>query len=156
MTRDDKWLFSKLDYIWDQYFSDIPQENNVKIVWGRRARGRLGSIKQGEKVRGEHPETIITINSLFKDSKIPEYVVLGTIAHELSHYAHGFHSPIERKFSTPHAHGVVTKELKVRGLENIYRMQKKWLKENWREYVMNAFPPKQARRRKQRIILRWI
>jgi hypothetical protein len=144
--RDDKWLFSKLDYVWDQYFSDIPQDNNVKIIWGRRARGRLGSIKQGEKVRGEHPETIITINSLFKDSKIPEYVVLGT---------HGFNSPIERRYSTPHAHGVVTNELKTRGLENIYRSQKRWLKENWRDYVLTAFPAKLQSRKRRKIILRW-
>jgi hypothetical protein len=156
MFRDDSWLFSKLDFVWDQYFPDIPQENNVRIVWGRRARGRLGSIKLGEKITGKHPETIITINSLFRDVKIPEYVVLGTIAHELSHYAHGFHSPMERKYLTPHAHGVVTKELKTRGLENIYRTQKRWLKENWREYIMQAFPPKSQKRRKGRVIFRWI
>jgi hypothetical protein len=152
--RDDKWLFSKLDYVWDQYFPDISQDNNVKIVWGRRARTRLGSIKPGVNFSGQYPETIITINSLFRDSKIPEYVVLGTIAHELSHYAHGFHSPIERKFATPHAGGVVTSELRTRGLENIYRSQKKWLKENWRTYVMDKFPPKTIRKRRK-AILRW-
>jgi hypothetical protein len=154
--RDDKWLFSKLDYVWDQYFPDISQDNNVKIIWGRRARSRLGSIKPGENIPGQHPETVITINALFRDPKIPEYVVLGTIAHELSHYAHGFHSPIDRKFSTPHAGGVVTRELKDRGLENIYRTQKKWLKENWRDYVTEKLPQKTVRRRKRKILLRWI
>jgi hypothetical protein len=149
--RDEKWLFSKLDEIWDKYFSDIPQENDVRIVWGRRARTRLGSIKAGEKRIGKHPETIITINSLFKDPKIPEYVVVGTIAHELSHYAHGFHSPLERKHQNPHAGGVVTKELKSRGLEKIYRAQKKWLKENWREYALGALPVK--RRVRRRVII---
>jgi hypothetical protein len=154
--RDEKWLFSKLDYVWDQYFPDISQDNNVKIIWGRRARSRLGSIKPGESVSGQHPETIITINALFKDSKIPEYVVLGTIAHELSHYAHGFNSPIDRKFATPHAGGVVTRELRERGLSEIYRMQKKWLKDNWRGYVMLKLPPNPQKKRKHRIFVRWI
>jgi hypothetical protein len=152
--RDDKWLFLMLDLVWDKYFPDVPQDNDVKIVWGRRARTRLGSIKQGQRVKGKHPETIITINSLFKDPKIPKYVVVGTIAHELSHYAHGFHSPIEQKFQNPHAGGIVTKELKQRGLEAIYRSQRKWLKLNWRAYIQENLPAKK-RLRKRRIIIRW-
>lgn len=154
--RDDKWLFSELDKIWDKYFPDVPQDNDVRIVWGRRARGCLGSIKQGEASRGKHPETVITINSLFKDTKIPEYVVRGTIAHELSHYTHGFHSPIEQKYETPHAHGVIKKELAGRGLDKIYRAQKIWLKKNWREYLEKNFPQKRTSRRKRRIIIKWI
>jgi hypothetical protein len=154
--RDDKWLFLKLDQVWDKYFSDIPQDNDVKIVWGRRARGRLGSIKQGrrEKEHDKHSETIITINALFKDKVIPDYVVLGTIAHELSHYAHGFNSPIEQKYKTPHAGGVVRQELRRRGLDKIYRAQKIWLKNNWRDYVNEKLP--RSLKRKKRIIFRWI
>ena len=78
MLRDDKWLFQLFDDVWDTFFPDVPQENDVKIVWGRKAKRRLGSIKQGEKRRGEHPQTIITINSLFKDPYIPDYVVTAT------------------------------------------------------------------------------
>lgn len=152
--RDDKWLFLKLDEIWDKYFPDVPQDNDVRIVWGRRARTRLGSIKAGEKRLGKHPETIITINSLFKDVNIPEYVVLATIAHELSHYAHGFHSPIERKYKNPHEGGVVHKEMNDRGLERILKAQKKWLKENWREYIAAKMKP--TNRRRRRVIIRWI
>jgi hypothetical protein len=152
--RDDKWLFEKLDEVWDNYFSDVPQDNDVRIVWGRRARTRLGSIKPGEK-RGGHRETIITINSLFKDKFIPEYVILGTIAHELTHYAHGFHSPIEQKFATPHAGGIIHQELHQRGLGDLHKKQKKWLKENWREYVLKKMkPPKRRKRRK--VIIKWI
>jgi hypothetical protein len=177
--RDEKWLFSKLDEVWDTYFSDVPQDNDVQIVWGRRARGRLGSIKQvrGERCEGArdkeishfvslnsnlkpHPSnlgshlvTVITINSLFKDEAIPEYVVTGTIAHELAHYAHGFHSPLEQKFATPHAGGVVHKEMDQRGLETIRRKQHKWLKENWREYLEQNLPRKKPRVRYK---IRWI
>lgn len=150
--RDDKWLFSKLDEIWDKYFSDVPQDNDVRIIWGRRARTRLGSIKQNYKSR--HKETIITINSLLKDKKIPEYVVLGTIAHELSHYTHGFNSPLAQKYGAPHAGGVVRHEMRRRGLEEIEKKQKRWLKENWRNYIFDNFPPRERKRR--RIIIKWI
>ncbi len=140
MRRDDKWLFQQLDEVWDTFFSDVPQENDVKIVWGRRARQRLGSIKQGQKIRGKHPETIITINSLFKDVEIPDFVVTATIAHELAHYAHGFNSPLEQKFEKPHEGGIVHKELRARGVEKLEKMQKKWLKDNWRKYLEIHFP----------------
>jgi predicted metal-dependent hydrolase len=152
--RDDKWLFEKLDEVWDEYFPDVTQENDVRIVWGRKARTRLGSIKAGERRIGKHPETIITINSLFKDVNIPEYVVVATIAHELSHYTHGFHSPLERKYQNPHAGGVVHKEMKDRGLEKILKAQKKWLKENWREYISARMKP--TRRRRRRVVIKWI
>jgi len=42
-------------------------------------------------------------------------LVDATIVHELTHYLHGFSSPIEQKFRTAHAGGVVVKELKKRG-----------------------------------------
>lgn len=151
--RDDKWLFARLDEVWDKYFPDVPQDNDVRIIWGRKARTRLGSIKRGEQRTGKHPETVITINSLFRDPKIPEYVVVGTIAHELSHYAHGFHSPLERKFRNPHEGGVVTAEMKSRGLAEILKKQKRWIRENWRDYVSAQMKPTKRRRR---IIIKWI
>lgn len=176
--RDEKWLFQKLDEIWDNHFSDIPQENNVKIVWGRRARTRLGSIKggNGPRLTRQRPknkpsrsgastlnhlqrspeETIITINALFKDEKIPEEVVIATIAHELVHYAHGFHSPLEQKFDAPHAGGIVIKELEKRGLGKIMKIQKEWLKNNWRDYILSHYPPSNKTKRKRRIIIKWI
>lgn len=150
--RDDKWLFEKLDEVWDNYFLDVPQDNDVRIVWGRRARTRLGSIKAGEK-RGDHRETIITINSLFRDENIPEYVITGTIAHEMAHYAHGFHSPLEQKFATPHAGGIIHKEMDARGLGALHKKQKKWLKENWKEYIEAHMKPVKLRRR--RVVIRW-
>lgn len=156
--RDDAWLFLKLDEVWDKYFTDMPQLNDVMIVWGRKARNRLGSIKPGEKRLGEHPETIITINSLFKDENIPEFIVTATIAHELAHYAHGFHSPLARKYDHPHAGGAVNKELIKRGLEKEMKQQKKWLKENWKNYVNEHLPRKAStsRKVKRKVIIRWI
>lgn len=148
--RDDKWLFGKLDEIWDGHFSDVPQRNDVKIVWGRRAKGRLGSIKEASF--GDSRLTVITVNRLFQDEKIPEYVVSSVIAHELVHYTHGFHSPLEQRYETPHAGGVVGRELGKRGLGGDYEKQKRWLKNNWSDYVRRNMPAS-VRRRRRRIRL---
>jgi len=155
--RDDKWLFQQLDEVWETFFPDMSQDNDVRIVWGRRARQRLGSISR-DKINNEnkHPGTLITINSLFKDEMIPGFVVQATIAHELAHYAHGFHSPIERKFDKPHEGGVVHHELEERGARKLEVMSKKWLKENWREYLDVHLPRKTPVRRKRKILIKWL
>jgi len=151
--RDDKWLFGQLDEIWETFFPDMPQDNDVRIVWGRKARQRLGSISRDQT---NQDGTLITINSLFKSNQVPDFVVQATIAHELAHYAHGFHSPIEQKFDKPHEGGIVHKELDDRGARKLEVMSKKWLKENWREYLEKHFPRKNPVKRKRRIIIKWI
>lgn len=157
--RDDTWLFSKLDYIWDRYFADIPQENDVIIKFGRKARCRLGSIKQENKtvfdLADNKRKTVITINGLFRHPLIPEYVIDATIAHELCHYAHGFSSPLEKKYASPHQGGVVTEEMKSRGLADILLKQKKWLKDFWPQYVKVHTKPVK-RRRRVGIVIKWI
>lgn len=171
--RDDKWLFEKLDEIWDKNFPDVAQDNDVRIVWGRRARNRLGSIKQIPHFKNQisnklqksknqkpfsdcHGITVITINALFKDKTIPDYVVCSTIAHELTHYAHGFHSPLEQKYKTPHAGGIIDKEMDERGLEKDRKKAKKWLKENWQNYLIKNFPPSPNQRKRRRVIIKWM
>lgn len=180
--RDDKWLFQKLDEIWDGHFSDVPQNNDVSIKFGRRARQRLGSIKQEdssfchsrpplsflrrrESLRrinsggnlDKNRKTIITINGLFRDLSVPEYVVTATIAHEMCHYAHGFSSPLEQRHPHPHYGGVVTKEMKERGFGEILKKQKKWLKEEWPQLLKEKMPARRAQRRtRRRVLIKWI
>jgi hypothetical protein len=151
--RDDKWLFQQLDEVWGTFFPDMTQDNDVRIVWGRRARQRLGSISRD---KNNPTGTVITINSLFKDKNIPDFVVQATIAHELAHYAHGFHSPLERKFDKPHEGGIVHRELDDRGAKKLEQMSKRWLKENWREYLEKHMPRTRKVRAKRRIIIKWI
>lgn len=141
--RDDIWLQEILDQTWDSYFSDVPQDNIVRIEFGRKARTRLGSIKLD---RNDHSVTVITMNGLFKNPEIPEFVVVSTLVHELIHYAHGFNSPLEQKHRHPHAGGVIRKEYAERGLEYLYVDQKKWLKLNWPTIVRANFTPPQRRR----------
>jgi hypothetical protein len=136
-TRDDKWLYQLLDDTWDQHFADVPQDNIVQIRWGRRAKSRLGSIMLDPNDRSI---SIITINSLFKEPDVPEFVVKATLVHELCHYAHGFNSPSDQKYQHPHAGGVIKKEYAERGLLQLYLDQRRWLKFHWRDVVENKLP----------------
>jgi len=156
--RDDNWLEGRLENIWRAFFNDIPK-SNVAIKWGRRARNRLGSIsrqKAGNSfwsylaIADEGTPTIITINSLFKAEQIPSYVVDMVIAHEVCHYAHGFNSPLPQRFDTPHAHGIIAKEMIERGLGTTLKMQKKWIKENWFTYVNQILPRRKRTFRRSR------
>jgi hypothetical protein len=134
MLRDHNWLKFRLETIWAKFFPDIMVANNVFVKFGRPCRTRLGSIKLGR--RSEDPNTIITINGYFKDEIIPEYVVDAVLAHELTHYAQGFCSPHEQKFRNPHQGGVVNRELADRGLQELLQAEKKWVKANWRNFLL--------------------
>lgn len=150
MTRDNNWLKFRLETIWKKHFSDIKVANNVYVAFGRKSRTRLGSIKfmkiglgrseprQGIGLGKIEPRqaTIITINGHFIDIEIPEYVIDAVLAHELTHYAHGFCSPHEQKFRNPHKGGVVNRELVDRGLRELLQLEKRWIKTNWRNYLM--------------------
>lgn len=140
--RDNNWLQLLLDDIWDKYFVDVPQTNIVRIEFGRKAKNRLGSIRLDPN---DSEVSIITMNGLFKLPEIPELIVKATIVHELSHYAHGFNSPLQQRFRHPHAGGVMRLEYKERGLESLYIEQKRWLKANWRQIVERNFAPKSKR-----------
>ncbi|KKQ90872.1 MAG: hypothetical protein UT15_C0003G0047 [Berkelbacteria bacterium GW2011_GWA1_39_10] len=133
MQRDHKWLKFRLETIWKRYFPDIVIVNNVLVKFGRASMTRLGSIKYGRQ--RENRNTIITINGHFKDLEIPEFVIDAVLAHELTHYAHGFFNPNGQIKRFPHKGGVVHKEMTGRGLENLLKLEKKWIKENWRGYI---------------------
>jgi hypothetical protein len=126
--RDQEWLENLFAEIWYRYFSDVPQANDVMIIWARRAKRRLGSI---ELDRRDRHSTIIKVNRLFQDLDVPEFVITATIVHEMTHYAHGFGSPLDQKQRHPHSGGVIRREFAERGLVDLYLKQKRWLKANW-------------------------
>lgn len=142
MKRDEAWLQELLDKIWDRYFQDVPQDNDVRIVYGRRAKRRLGAISLDPIDR---KTSVITINSLFKDPEIPEFIVKATIVHELTHYAHGFNSPLDQVQAHPHAGGVMRREFTERGLLELYLLQKRWLKAHWAGVVKREFASRPKR-----------
>ncbi len=136
-NRDEAWLQGLLDSTWDSYFSDVPQANDVRIIFGRRTKRRLGSISLDPVDR---KTSVITMNGLFKLQEVPEFIVLATLVHELSHYAHGFNSPLEQSKTHPHAGGVMRQEYAERGLLQLYLDQKVWLKLNWPSLLTRELP----------------
>ena len=123
-SRDDAWLLSRLDNLWSNHFSDVEQINPVYIRFGRYSRYRLGSIRLDRFSK----QTFITITGMFKDPGVPVAVVDHTIAHELSHYTHGFSSPKVRLHKYPHHGGVIKRELSGRNLQHLIVAYDKWLK----------------------------
>jgi len=149
--RNQRWLESTLDYIWNTHFEDVPRANNVEIIFGKKAKRRLGSIGLDKDDPGT---SIIRINPIFKDLDVPEFVIVATIVHEMTHYAHGFNSPLEQKQQHPHRGGVIRREFAERGLEYMYIEQDKWLKENWPTILDKYFEPTAYRRRNQGVKLK--
>src|SRR5215475_686508 len=90
-------LSSYLDMIWEQYFADIPRANEVQIGYCYPWKTRLGLIR----LSLDQKTSFIGINALLQLQQVPEYVLITTIAHELTHYAHGFGSPLPRLWKHP-------------------------------------------------------
>ena len=130
MQRDKAWLNLRLQKIWQRYFPDLKQANRIYLGFGRKARTRLGSIKYHRL----NKTSTITLSGYFQNPEIPDFVVDGVLAHELVHYLHGFASPHPRLSHYPHQGGVVDKELKSRGLEDLLTLEKKWIKKYHAKY----------------------
>ncbi len=124
--RDNLWLEQRLSQIWGLLFPEIGKLNKVNIRFKGKWKNKFGHIKLLK-----NRDTEIAINSLFKDQRIPEYIIDLTIAHELVHYAHGFSSPHPRKHKHPHAGGIVTRELKQRGFGHLFALERQFTKRNW-------------------------
>ena len=139
--RDDAWLQDRFDVIWQLFFPDV-EKRNVYAHWKGRWKNKFGHIKSTKK------GTEIAINSLFKDPRIPEDIIKLTIAHEIVHYMHGFHSHLPRKFKHPHAHGIVDRVLIEKGFGYILRKEKEWYKNEWLPLFRELCPEKTTQRKK--------
>lgn len=149
ITRDDKWLLSRLDHLWTNYFPDVVQLNPVFIKFGRHARLRFGSIQFNPAKKF----SLITVTSMFKDPNVPQEVIDHTIAHELVHYTQGFSSPHKKAQRHPHAGGVIQKEMAERNLLFLYQAYKQWVKE-YRLELKTYYQTRAPRpRRRRRVIL---
>jgi predicted metal-dependent hydrolase len=133
--RNEIILRTKLENIWGSHFSDVSRINPIHIKFGRRARKRLGSIRECLHVSKRQNETMILINGHFKDRKIPDYIIDATIAHELCHYVQGFGSSMPKRTKFPHRGGVVNHEIDKRGLSDLVKKEKTWLDQNWHVYL---------------------
>ena len=149
--RNNLWLTNRLVFIWKTYFPDISDGNEIKVQFGRKNKTRLGSIalrRKGQEkkrllkhhvsyLRPKEAISVITINGYFADEKVPEKIVDAILTHEFCHFVHGFNSLRTKLYRLPHSGGVIDRELKSRGLSDILKFQKKWVKENWKETIGN-------------------
>ena len=150
-VRDNDWLLSRLDYLWSNHFSDVAQKNKVFIKFSRAAKYRFGSIRLDPKRKA----SLILINGLFRDPKVPQEVVDHTITHELVHYTHGFSSPHQKLHEFPHRGGVIEKELANRGLGSLVQGYKVWLKE-YKQTLKPKLRLVRRPRRRLRLRLRFV
>lgn len=120
-------LTAYLDQIWRDHFADLPRVNDVCIGYCYPWKSRLGLIR----LSVEKTTSFIGINSLLQLQQVPEYVLITTIAHELTHYAHGFGSPLPRLWKHPHANKVVDRELERRGLGEQLHCCTEWIDKHW-------------------------
>lgn len=125
MQRNQEWLERRLNQIWELLFNDVPRKNRVKIKFKGKSKSRFGYIKKEEE------DTLIAINSLFQNELVPEYIIDVTIAHELVHYMHGFHSPLPKMYKHPHKGNIVDKELIKKGFSHMLKLEKTWIKTDW-------------------------
>ena len=130
--RDDRFLKEKLDYIWESGFSDVEKLNHVKIRFKGKWKNKFGHIKKLKTGDSE-----IVVNGFFRDERVPEFIIFLTIAHELVHYSHGFNSPLPRLHRHPHKGGIVNKDLKKRGFSELIKLERKWIKEEWRRQAQD-------------------
>lgn len=110
--RGERWLIQMLDEIWERHFVDTPRVNRVLVSFGGAWKTRLGLITMSE----DEKISYIQINALLRYPEVPEIVARVTTAHEMVHYAHGFGSPLPRRYKHPHRGGIVKRELLRRGM----------------------------------------
>ncbi|GCE19207.1 hypothetical protein [Dictyobacter kobayashii] len=124
---DRHHLSDYLQWIWHNYFADIPRVNEVTIDYCYPWKGRLGLIR----LSVDATMTFIGINTLLQLPQVPDHVLITTIAHELVHYIHGFGSPLPRLYKHPHANKVVDRELEQRELGAYLHSCNEWIDNYW-------------------------
>jgi len=139
--RDNYWLDQRLNQIWEMLFPETPKPNRVIVKFRGKSKNKFGHIKM---LRTR--ETEIAVNSLFKSSLVPEYIIDLTLAHELVHYSHGFQSPLPRLHRHPHQGGIVDKELLKRGFGHLIRQEKDFIKKEWPSIYKQLNPNPTIRR----------
>ncbi len=150
--RTEAWLSERVSLLRQVHFADVPHGYPITTRFGIRARNRFGSI--GAQAR----QTIILVNRLFADPFVPTFVVDGTLAHELAHYAHGYGSGLPQLYKDPHRGGVVDSELDRRCLGEINRKAEQWRKIHWDTFYQSRCSDLDARRsaRKDAVDARWM
>lgn len=134
--RTNGWLALQLRDVHTQFFADVPVSNRLLVRFGRITKTRLGSITSRPRpVKGDKNarpvKSIITVNGLLRDQRVPLSVIQAVLGHEFVHYTHGFHSPLPQLYRFPHQSGIVDRELKKRGLTALLAAETDWTKQHF-------------------------
>lgn len=151
--RTNQWLAERLEQIRVNHFKDVPVKNRLQVRFGRIVKSRLGSITT-RRLKGQEPISLISLNGLFKQAVVPEYVIDAVLAHEFVHYSHGFHSPLPRLYAHPHKDGIVDREIKQRGLADPLRRQQQWVKQHFGRLYLQHAPTRRRLGRRRLFVLK--
>lgn len=124
MIRDETWLESRFNSIWQLFFPEV-EKKNISIKWKGRWKNKFGHISSTKN------GSMIAVNKLFSFPEVPEDIIKLTIAHEIVHYMHGFHSHLPKQHKHPHKGNIVNKELIKRGFHYMIKNEKAWVKTIW-------------------------
>jgi hypothetical protein len=130
LTRDERWLGQTLEAVWADHFSDTPRANMVRVSFGGAWKSRLGLITMSH----DQATSYIQVNGLLRLQDVPDCVTRVTVAHEMVHYAHGFGSPLPRRYKHPHRGGIVKRELIARGMAGEYAEYDQWVYDQWYDF----------------------
>jgi len=142
--RDQEWLENRFNQVWRLFFPDV-EKKNVFIKWKGQWKNKFGHIRTTKK------GSEIVINTLFKDQRVPDDIVKVTIAHEIVHYMHGFHSHLPKMYKHPHKGGIVDKELIKKGFGYVLKTEKEWYKNEWLALYKELCPRKEESNLQRRI-----
>lgn len=111
-----------------EYFPDKKISNLLVVRWAKPWKTKLGHIRP---LKDTGFGSLIEINSILADPRVPEFVLDVTLLHELIHYFQGFGSNQPRNQRHPHRGGAVTKEFAQFGWQELLNKQDQWVKENF-------------------------
>lgn len=141
--RDQEWLETRFNQIWEVFFPEV-EKKDISIRWKGRWKNKFGHITS------KNSRSEIVVNRLFQDTRVPEDIIKLTIAHEIIHYMHGFHSHLPKRYDHPHKGGIVDKELTRRGFSYSLKRERSWYKDEWLPLFRELCPEKSVRLEQRR------
>ena len=145
----DSFLTKKTAQLCREYFPQKQISNLLVVRWGKAWQTKLGHIKPYQQ--NTQFGSLIEINAVLNDERIPEFVVEATILHELIHYFQGFGSNQPRTQRHPHQGGVIEKEFAKFGWQEIAQKQDTWIHANFARYWKEF---EQKNKTKQAVVLK--
>lgn len=128
---NDLFLTRKTAELCREHFPKQTVSNLLMVRWGKTWKSKLGHIKP---LKNKQYGSLIEVNLILSDPRVPEFVVDATLLHELIHYFQGFGSNHPQKYKHPHRGGAVEKELERFGWKELAQKQDTWINKNFARF----------------------